>query len=79
MKSNSATAVACQLSLVKGRDRFIVRCTPRDEEAAIAQLMRWAENPDLDFVWFDAAVLSRQVNQQLMGRLSSEESERDHG
>jgi hypothetical protein len=30
--------------------------------------MHWAENPDLDFDWFDAAVLSRQINQHLVSR-----------
>ncbi|MCX5648263.1 MAG: hypothetical protein NTX40_04080 [Planctomycetota bacterium] len=59
---------AYQVSLMKGRERFLVRCGPGDEEAAIAQLMHWAENPDLDFDWFDAAVLSRQINQHLVSR-----------
>jgi predicted nucleotidyltransferase component of viral defense system len=59
---------ACQVSLMKGNERFIVRCGTGDEEAAIGQLMHWAEDPDLDFDWFDAAVLSRQITQQLIGR-----------
>ena len=59
---------AYQVSLMKGHQRFLVRCGPGDEEEAIAQLMHWAENPDLDFDWFDAAVLSRQINQHLVSR-----------
>lgn len=59
----------CQASLVKGRERFLVRCDAGNEEAAIAQLMRWAEDPDLDFDWFDAAVVARQINQKLMERV----------
>ena len=58
----------CQVSLVKGRERFLVRCEAGSEEAAIGQLMRWAEDPDLDFDWFDAAILSRQINQRLLER-----------
>jgi hypothetical protein len=58
----------CQASLVKAGERFLVRCDAGSEEAAIAQLMRWAEDPDLGFDWFDAAVLARQINQQLLER-----------
>ena len=64
----STTTATYQFSLVKGADHYVVRCGAGNEEAAIAQLMEWAENPDLDFDWFDAAVLSRQINQQLIGR-----------
>ena len=65
----------CQLSLMKGRERYLVRCGVGDEEEAIAQLMRWAEDPDLDFDWFDAAVLSRQINQRLFSRALGNEAE----
>ncbi len=58
-----------QFALVKGADRYVVRCGPGCEEAAIAQLMAWAEHADLEFDWFDAAVLSRQINQRRLGRL----------
>jgi len=63
--------IAYQVSLMKGTQRFIVRCGTGDEEAAIGHLMRWAEDADLDFDWFDAAVLSRQINQQLVSRSTS--------
>jgi len=66
---------AYQLSLMKGRERYLVRCGVGDEEEAIAQLMRWAEDPDLDFDWFDAAVLSRQINQRLFSRALGNEAE----
>ncbi len=61
-------ATACQFSLVKGRDRFLVRCDAGCESEAIGRLMQWAEDPDLDFDWFDAAVLSRQINLRLADR-----------
>jgi hypothetical protein len=38
-------------------------------------LMEWAENPDLDFDWFDAAVLARQVTQRIVSRALGQESE----
>jgi len=68
-----STAVTLyQFSLVKGNERYLVRCGAGDEEGTIAQLMEWAENPDLDFDWFDAAVLSRQVTQRLVSRVTGE-------
>jgi len=71
----NATAAVYQFSLVKGTERFLVRCGAGDEEASIARLMEWAEDPDLDFDWFDAAVLSRQITQRLFARAVGEDSE----
>jgi len=61
-----------QFALAKGGDRYIVRCSAGDEESVINQLMAWAENPDLDFDWFDAAVLSRQITQRVFSRALGE-------
>jgi hypothetical protein len=58
----------CQFSLVKGAEKYLVRCGKGCEESAIDALMAWAEDPDLDFDWFDAAVLSRQINERLLQR-----------
>jgi hypothetical protein len=73
----STTTATYQFSLVKGDQRYFVRCGVGDEERMIAQLMDWAENPDLDFDWFDAAVLSRQVTQRLFSRATGEDREED--
>jgi hypothetical protein len=37
--------------------------------------MTWAEDPDLDFDWFDAAVLARQVTQRIVTRAMGQEAE----
>ena len=70
----SATTATCQFSLVKGAERYVVRCGAGDEESLIAQLMEWAENPDLEFDWFDAAVLARQVTQRIVSRALGQEA-----
>jgi hypothetical protein len=62
------TCNADRFSLVKGAHRYLVRCAPGGEEAAIAQLMAWAEDESLDFDWFDAAVLSRQITRRQFER-----------
>ena len=61
-----------QFSLVKGADRYLVRCDAGKEEETIARLMQWAENKELDFDWFDAAVLSRQITQRQFSRAVGE-------
>jgi len=62
------TRSASQFSLVKGSHRYLVRCAAGSEETAIAQLMTWADTEDLDFDWFDAAVLARQIAQRQFER-----------
>jgi len=62
------TGKANQFSLVKGAHRYLVRCTAGQEDAAIAQLIAWADDNRLDFDWFDAAVLARQVTQRQLER-----------
>jgi hypothetical protein len=64
-----------QWSLVKGDERYLIRCCPGDEVATIARLMEWADDPELGFDWFDAAVLSRQIAQRVMGRAVGEPAE----
>jgi hypothetical protein len=68
----STTALVHQFSLVKGTQRFLIRCGAGSEEETIGQLMKWAEDPDVDFDWFDAAVLARQITQRLMSRAAGE-------
>ena len=73
----STAAAVYQFSLVKGAERYVVRCDPGNEEAAISRLMQWAEDPDLDFDWFDAAVLSRQITQRIVSRATGDEDEQN--
>jgi len=68
-----ATSATYQFSLVKGAEQYVVRCTAGHEEEIISRLMQWAEDPDLDFDWFDAAVLARQVTQRLANRAAGRE------
>ena len=70
-----ATSATYQFSLVKGAEQYVIRCTAGNEEETISQLMQWAEDPDLDFDWFDAAVLARQITQRLASRAAGRERE----
>ena len=62
------TGKANQFSLIKGGHRYLVRYTAGYEDPAIAQLMAWADDDRLDFDWFDAAVLTRQMTQRQLER-----------
>ena len=56
---------------MKNGHHFVFRYTEGGEEALIRGLMDMAGRTDLGFDWFDAAVLSRQVNEGLLRRLDT--------
>ena len=60
-----------QVALVKDGHHFVFRYGEGEEEALIEVLMETAGRTDLPFNWFDAAVLSRQVNADLLRRLDT--------
>lgn len=53
------------LSMVKGRHRFVFRYAEGCEAELLASLVALANDPDSEFDFFDAAVLSYQMGQQL--------------
>jgi hypothetical protein len=59
------------LSLLKGRDLFQIRYAPADAAMVIDQLIDWVHNPTLPFDWFDAAVMSHSLGQQIATPLHS--------
>lgn len=53
------------LSMVKGEHRFVFRYAEGSESELLASFVALANDPDSEFDWFDAAVLSYQMGQQL--------------
>lgn len=51
------------LALAKGDERFIFIYGDESRQDVLRAIGRWAANPELDFSWYDAAVLSRKVRQ----------------
>ncbi|NND99645.1 MAG: hypothetical protein HKN47_20195 [Pirellulaceae bacterium] len=49
------------LALVKGEERFIFLFDDYNRDETLRQLARFAADPDLDFSWYDAAMLSRKI------------------
>ncbi len=49
------------LALVKGEQRFVFLFDDENRDETLRQLARFAANPELDFSWYDAAMLSRKI------------------
>jgi hypothetical protein len=49
------------LALVKGEDRFIFLFDDSNRDETLRQLARFAADPELNFSWYDAAMLSRKI------------------
>lgn len=60
-----------QLSLVKGHDRYVFRYPAGREADIIAAFASMASDPDTEFDWFDAAVLSYQMGRRLETELEA--------
>lgn len=54
-----------QLSLVKGAHRYVFRYPPGREAEVIGAFASLANDPESNFDWFDAAVLSYQMGRRL--------------
>ena len=51
------------LALVKGSQRYIFLYNDSQTAETLRTLGRYASNPELNFTWYDAAVLSQKVRQ----------------
>ena len=54
-----------QLSLVKGKHRYLFRYRPGNEADVINAFASLASDGNTEFDWFDAAVLSYQMGRRL--------------
>ena len=59
------------LSLVKGKDHFCFRYEPGQEGIVLESFIEMVQRRELSFDWFDAAVLSHQLGQQLSKELKT--------
>ena len=59
------------LALVKGEERYLFLFNDKTRAETLRTLGRYASNPDLNFTWYDAAVLSQKIR---MTKKSSNET-----
>ncbi len=52
------------LALVKGEERFIFLYTDSNKSETLRALGRFASDPEINFSWYDAAVLSQRLRQE---------------
>lgn len=57
-----------EMVLNRGDERYVFRYEVGQEERLLDALVAAAKNPRLSFDWFDAAVLSFELTQGLIGR-----------
>ena len=53
------------LALVKGEERYIFLFDDKNRAETLRTLGRYASDSELSFTWYDAAVLSQKIRQQL--------------
>ncbi len=53
------------MSLVKGEHRYVFRYAEGREADLLGSFVQLANDPDYEFDWFDAAVLSYRMGEQL--------------
>ena len=51
------------LALVKGQQRYLFLFDDANRTETLRTLGRFAADPELDFTWYDAAVLSRKIRE----------------
>lgn len=49
------------LALVKGKEKFIFLFDDSNRDNTLRQLAHFAADPEIDFSWYDAAMLSRKI------------------
>ena len=54
-----------RLSLVKGRHRYVFQYADGCEPQLVGSLVALASDPEADFDWFDAAVLSYEMGRRV--------------
>lgn len=49
------------LAMVKGEERYVFLYDPQSIDQLIDQLGKYASDPELDFTWYDAAILAEKA------------------
>ncbi|MGI5832792.1 MAG: hypothetical protein ACOX6D_09750 [Thermoguttaceae bacterium] len=52
------------LALVKGEERYVFIYNEENRSETMRVLGRYASNPELNFSWYDAAVLSQKMRRE---------------
>lgn len=64
------------LALVKGEERFIFLYDDANRTETLRLLGRFAADPEIDFTWYDAAVLSKRIRDSIPAVVEEEHKHR---
>lgn len=53
------------VTLIKGEERFVFIYMPSTAKQALRLVGQFASNPDLNFSWYDAAVVSQKIRAEV--------------
>lgn len=60
-RENQPDADVQVVVIVKHKERFVFVFTDRTRDQVLQTLGRFAENPDLNFTWYDAAIVANKI------------------
>lgn len=66
------------IALVKGNERFVFLYNEANRAEILRTLGRYASNPEINFTWYDAAVLSQRIRQENADKKKSPKSKSKH-
>ena len=49
------------IAMAKGEERYVIAFSEANRAEALKTLGRWASDPELNFDWYSAAVLSQRI------------------
>ena len=64
------------LALVKGQQRYLFLFDDENRTETLRTLGRFAADPELDFSWYDAAVLSRKIREATATTVDTDSDDR---
>ncbi|QDV69625.1 hypothetical protein Poly24_33410 [Rosistilla carotiformis] len=64
------------LALVKGEEKFIFLYDDANRTETLRLLGRFAADPEIDFTWYDAAVLSKRIRDSIPAVVEEEPQHR---
>lgn len=75
MADSTAPTARRRIVLVKGTHRWVFQWEDGDAQTIVQHAGDLADRDDVDFDWFDAAVVCRQVGASVMAAVPSDDEE----
>lgn len=57
------------IAIIKGQERYVFSYDDESRAECLREIGRFASNPELSFTWYDAAVASQRVRENMNRRM----------